>query len=98
MSYDNFSSLNDILNKVLKNAPRSEGDSVWQFWPEIVGSRVASFAKPVQFRAGVLVIATANPMWTTELQYRIAEIRDKLNQKLPPNEQITKIVLRTKSR
>jgi len=47
-------------------------------WAEIVGPQLATHARPLSLRAGVLVIAADEPGWATQLRYLESDLLGRL--------------------
>jgi hypothetical protein len=65
----------------------------WLIWDKVVGEQIASRARPLRFRKGVLEVQVDHPVWMQQLQMLKPQILDKLNRQLP-NAEITDIYLR----
>ncbi len=81
-----WAGVNDVLRTVLRRvASPAElaGYSVWTFWDEVVGERIANGAQPAHFRDGVLIVNVANHSLIQDLEFMKLTLRDKLNERLP---------------
>lgn len=81
-----WAGVNDVLRTVLRRvASPAElaGYSVWTFWDEVVGERIARGAQPAHFRDGVLIVNVANHSLIQDLEFMKLTLRDKLNERLP---------------
>lgn len=54
----------------------------WKIWDEAVGPQVASQARPVRIRDGVLEVRVAQPVWMQQLQLLKPKILARLNEHL----------------
>lgn len=52
---------------------------VIEFWPDIVGEKIAAVTHARSIKFGVLTIEVVNPSWRQELAYMAPEILTKLN-------------------
>lgn len=73
--------LKDLLAR-LRLTPRMVGWRAVELWPKLVGERVASHAKAVAFRDGVLVVEVESTAWMNELTYLRTRIVRDLNREL----------------
>lgn len=62
-------------------------------WEDVVGSQVASRAKPVKFRKGVLTVHVYDSIWKHHLELHKEEILKKINDR-SPSEPVVKIVFK----
>ena len=56
---------------------------IWNIWPEVVGSAIASKTRPVRIIDGKLTVEVNSTPWLQELNFLKEEIRNKLNRQLP---------------
>jgi predicted nucleic acid-binding Zn ribbon protein len=54
-------------------------------WREIIGDEIASVTKPVKIEEGVLYLRVSDPVWRTELQFILKEIRAKIDREIGEN-------------
>lgn len=54
----------------------------WQVWDEVVGPQIASRARPVRIRDGVLEVRVNQPVWMQQLQLMKPKILARLNERL----------------
>jgi len=54
----------------------------WKIWDEAVGPQIASQARPVRIRDGVLEVRVAQPVWMQQLQLLKPKILARLNDHL----------------
>ena len=88
--------LSDALHRVAESlgGPSSQKTAaVVAGWPDIVGDRIASHARPVVLRDKVLVVEVDEPGWATELRYLRGELVSRLQASLG-NDVIERIELR----
>jgi hypothetical protein len=72
----------DLIASVFKGTPaaqRLKEGVIWQVWQNAVGAQIASRAKPVAIRNGVLTVVVSSSPWLQQLNFLKAELRDKLN-------------------
>lgn len=65
----------------------------WLIWDQIVGSQIASRARPKKLRKGVLEIQVDHPVWMQQLHMLKPAILEKINARIP-EAGITDIYLR----
>lgn len=78
-----FSLLRETIKEIIKNLGLSEEIIAWQAvlrWKEIVGEKVAKYAKVVEVKEGILYLSCFNPTWRTQLILMKKEIINKANQ------------------
>jgi len=54
----------------------------WQVWEQVVGPQIASHAKPLRIRDGVLEVRVDQPIWMQQLRLMAPQILQKLNSAL----------------
>jgi len=54
----------------------------WQVWEQVVGPQIASHAKPLRIRDGILEVRVDQPIWMQQLRMMAPQILQKLNQEL----------------
>ena len=54
----------------------------WEIWDEVVGPQIASRARPVKLRDGVLEVVVDQPVWMQQLQLMKPRILSSLNARL----------------
>ncbi|WP_337833336.1 DUF721 domain-containing protein [Geoanaerobacter pelophilus] len=59
---------------------RLKEGAIWEVWNSAVGAQIASRAKPVAIRSGVLTIVVSSPPWLQQLNFMKSQIREKLNE------------------
>jgi predicted nucleic acid-binding Zn ribbon protein len=60
-------------------APRASAlHTVFVRWPELVGPAIASHARPLSLKEGVLTIGVDQPGWATQLRYLEATLLTQL--------------------
>ncbi|MEO0102434.1 MAG: DUF721 domain-containing protein [candidate division WOR-3 bacterium] len=77
-----FSLLSETIKEIIKNLGLDEEIVAWQavlHWKEIVGEKVAKYAKAVEVKEGVLYLSCFNPTWRTQLFLMKKEIINKAN-------------------
>ena len=74
-------SLEGLLKK-LELDKRLLGWSVLEIWEEVVGSRIASNARPVAYRDSKLFVQVKTTTWIHELSFMREDILTRLNAKL----------------
>jgi predicted nucleic acid-binding Zn ribbon protein len=62
--------------------PASTLAAAQRYWDEVVGPTIATHARPVAERAGVLDIACSEAVWAAELELMGPQLVDALNKKL----------------
>jgi len=85
-----------LLKQVLGEqglSDRLSGYQAWLIWDKLVGEQIASRARPLRIRQGVLEIQVDHPVWMQQLQMLKPKILEKLHQQVP-NAGITDIYLR----
>jgi predicted nucleic acid-binding Zn ribbon protein len=60
--------------------------SVFDRWPDLVGEQVASRARPVSLRDGVLVVGVDDPAWATQIRFLEAQVLAGIAAELGPDE------------
>ncbi len=65
----------------------------WLIWDQLVGEQIASHARPLKLRKGVLEVQVDHPVWMQQLQMLKPQILQKITDKIP-NAGITDIYLR----
>jgi predicted nucleic acid-binding Zn ribbon protein len=73
--------LNDILPKFRPGTTKSMLE-VWDIWDQCAGCEVASNARPVAFKGGLLLIHVSNSIWLHQLRFLEKELVEKLNKAL----------------
>lgn len=89
--------ISDLLGEELPGAGlrgRLREVDIWRFWPEVVGTVVASRAQPLRIINGVLTVVVASGPWMQELSFLTGVMRDKLNARLG-SELVREIVLKS---
>ena len=51
-------------------------------WADIVGPQLATHARPLRLRSGVLVVAVDEPGWATQLRYLESDLLRRLGEAL----------------
>jgi len=54
----------------------------WEVWEKVVGPQIASHARPLRLREGVLEVRVDQPIWMQQLRLMAPEILQKLNRAL----------------
>jgi hypothetical protein len=54
----------------------------WEVWEQVVGAQIASHARPLRLRDGVLEVRVDQPIWMQQLRLMAPQILAKLNQAL----------------
>lgn len=90
----------DLLADALRGKPAErclkEG-RIWLLWETAVGEQIATTARPVKFRDGVLTVAVYSAPWMQQLNFLKGEIIRALNRALG-EELVREIYLRAGSR
>lgn len=89
--------ISDLLGEELPGAGlrgRLREVDIWRFWPEVVGTVVASRAQPLRIINGVLTVVVSSGPWMQELSFLKGVMRDKLNARLG-SELVREIVLKS---
>jgi len=55
---------------------------LFQKWIEVVGERIAEYARPLHFQDGILIIRVKNTHWMQELHYLKGRYTQQLNEEL----------------
>ena len=77
------------LDRVMRHHGSPEVEtvaSVFDRWPVLVGEQVASRARPVSLRDGVLVVAVDDPAWATQIRFLEAQVVAGIAADLGPDE------------
>lgn len=77
--------VSDLLASVFHGKPaekRLKEGKIWLVWDSAVGEQIASRARPVSFRDGVLTVAVANAPWMQQLNFLKKGIMEKLNARI----------------
>jgi len=61
---------------------RLEEAKIWLVWNAAVGKQIASKARPVSFRDGILTVAVSSAPWMQQLTFLKQGIIDKLNSRI----------------
>jgi len=80
--------LGRILTQLLERyglAQRAQEIQALEFWPEVVGEKIAQAAQAKDVREGRLFVRVENSVWRNELYYVKQELINKLNQRLGQN-------------
>lgn len=62
--------------------PQTVLAEIQDVWPAVVGGRIASAARPVSERGGVLTVACDEAVWAAELDLMSATITSRLNERM----------------
>jgi predicted nucleic acid-binding Zn ribbon protein len=77
--------MKDALKRVLGSLGLEkrlkEADAI-SLWPDVVGERIAKVTSVLGFENGVLRVGVRDPIWRQELSMMVAEIKQKLNERL----------------
>ncbi len=84
--------IKDILGKPGLGEQLSRHQA-WLIWDQIVGEQIATRARPLKLRKGVLEVQVDHPVWMQQLHMLKPKILEKINTILP-NAEITDIYLR----
>lgn len=79
-------SVNTLLKEILGKPGLGEQltrHQVWLVWDRIVGKQIATRARPLRLRKGVLEIAIDHPVWMQQLQMMKTQILAKIQEQLP---------------
>ncbi|MEO0100027.1 MAG: DUF721 domain-containing protein [candidate division WOR-3 bacterium] len=77
-----FSRLGEAIKKIIHDLGLAEEIVAWQAvlrWQEIVGEKVAKYAKAVEVKEGILYLSCPNPTWRSQLLLMKKEIINKAN-------------------
>jgi predicted nucleic acid-binding Zn ribbon protein len=69
-----------FLAKKLAAPELNYEQKIAKIWLRVVGKDIGKHAEPTGFRNGTLFVRVSHPLWSTELQYRSADIKQKLNE------------------
>ena len=84
-SSKSFTTLGDVLDKVIQQHRPSTNDAlvrVWELWEDAVGSAIAANARPAAFKGGLLLIHVSNSTWLHHLRFLEQDLIQKVNQAL----------------
>jgi predicted nucleic acid-binding Zn ribbon protein len=56
---------------------------LWNRWPELVGSEVASHSQPARWQGNTLVVRVEHPAWIQELTFLKPQMIASIKEKLP---------------
>ncbi len=70
-----------------------EDMKLWKLWDNAVGKKIASHAQPSSIKGGTLVVKVSDSVWLQELEFKVHEIRERINHALQ-REAIKKIRFR----
>lgn len=73
--------LQDLLHRLRLSEPLEAWRAV-EIWPEAVGEKIASRARAVGCRGGVLTVEVESPVWMAELTYLRRKLAEELNRRL----------------
>ena len=77
-----FSTVRGVVEKVLKKY-RLTGDldayKVFRLWPELVGERISTHARPVRIDKFTLFIEVDDPLWLTQLKYMKTDVLERID-------------------
>jgi len=77
-----FSTVRGVVERVLKKY-RLTGDldayKVFHMWPELVGDRISSHARPVRIDGFTLFVEVDDPLWLTQLKYMKTDVLDRID-------------------
>ena len=75
--------LSTLLDSVFAGKPlqkRLREAHIWEVWQEAVGEKIASRARPLSFRDGILTVAVSGSAWLQQLSMMKPEIMQSLNE------------------
>ena len=75
--------LSALLESVFAGKPlqkRLREARIWEVWQEAVGEQIASRAKPLSFRDGILTVAVTSSSWLQQLSLMKPEIIQNVNE------------------
>jgi len=75
--------LSTLLESVFSGKPlqkRLREARIWEVWQEAVGEKIASRARPLSFRDGILAVAVSGSAWLQQLSMMKLEIMQNLNE------------------
>jgi hypothetical protein len=75
--------LSTVIGGIFAGTPigqRLKEARIWTLWDEAVGPTVASKARPVQFRDGILTVAVTSAPWLQQLSFMKRDLVTALNQ------------------
>ncbi len=74
-----FSKLSNCLEDLQGNWEKDKSiATLWQDWPQIIGSQLGEHCWPISFQRGVLTIGASHPQWRQALLYSRPEILHSL--------------------
>jgi predicted nucleic acid-binding Zn ribbon protein len=78
-----FVTIGHILEKMIQQYhPQFDKEllKVWDIWEDVVGTAIASNARPAAFKGSILLLHVSNSTWLHHLHFLEEEIITKLNQ------------------
>ncbi len=81
-----FATIAEVIGttaKRLKIADRIERYGLWDRWEGIVGSAIASHARPLRWQGRTLVVRAAHPTWVQELTYLTEQLLERIRSEIP---------------
>lgn len=78
-------SIADILKNTLKKMQIDQPMkkySIWNYWAEIVGPKIASKAQPLRVQDNTLVVGVISHAWMTELTHMKTMLLKKIQEKI----------------
>ncbi len=77
--------IGDLLRSLLRQqglAGKMEEYRAWQVWDAVVGPQIATRARPIRLREGVLEVRVEQAVWMQQLQLMKPQILARLNERL----------------
>lgn len=78
-----FVKIGNVLEKVMQQyRPRSDQEllKVWELWDDVMGTDIASNARPAAFKGNILLLHVSNSTWLHHLRFLEKDIIGTLNQ------------------
>ncbi len=74
----------DLVIEEIASEQKGNGFALIQaLWPQIVGERISSVARPVSFEKGDLILKVRSAVWRQELHSQMSQIITAIAEKLP---------------
>lgn len=59
--------------------------AIWEHWPDIAGTHLMPYGRPLGIRDKTLVIEVVNAVWMHKFSYRKSEIVERVNEMFGPD-------------
>jgi len=80
-----FSPIKEVIDTIFTTStlPINFDDMrIWKLWDGVVGKKIAGHARPFSIKKGILLVMVTDSIWLQELEYKIEDIKEKLNSTL----------------